>query len=107
LSFSSDTKKYINPIRFYGLLNSAKEKLKLAIHKAGNAKFVSETRLYWHIEYTSFLWGFIDDVEIKFDESKSIIHIRSSSRVGYWDLGVNRKRVEEIRLQFKNLNKMK
>jgi uncharacterized protein (DUF1499 family) len=40
---------------------------------------------------------FVDDVEFLLDEGKSVIHVRSASRVGHSDLGVNRKRIEAIR----------
>ena len=37
------------------------------------------------------------DVDVRFDEDEGVAHIRSASRVGYGDLGVNRRRVERIR----------
>jgi uncharacterized protein (DUF1499 family) len=40
---------------------------------------------------------FVDDVEFLFDDTNKKIHVRSASRVGYSDMGVNRKRVEELR----------
>jgi uncharacterized protein (DUF1499 family) len=39
-------------------------------------------------------------VEFVFDDQRKIIHVRSASRTGYFDLGVNRNRVEEIRRRF-------
>ena len=50
------------------------------------------------------IFGFIDDTEFLFDEEKMVIHIRSSSRLGYSDMGVNRSRIEKIRYQFNNLS---
>jgi uncharacterized protein (DUF1499 family) len=47
--------------------------------------------------FTSALFGFVDDVELRLDRDKGVIHVRSASRVGYSDLGANRKRVEQIR----------
>lgn len=52
---------------------------------------------YLHAEATSRLIGFVDDVEFLVDEDVGVIHVRSASRVGYSDLGVNRARVEQIR----------
>ncbi|MEZ5467356.1 MAG: DUF1499 domain-containing protein [Lysobacterales bacterium] len=40
---------------------------------------------------------FIDDIELRFDDAAGQIQVRSGSRVGYSDLGVNRKRVEALR----------
>jgi len=45
----------------------------------------------------------MDDVEFLLDDGTKTIHIRSASRVGYSDLGVNRKRVEAIRARFETL----
>jgi len=57
---------------------------------------------YWylHVEFRSTLFRFVDDVEFVIDEPQGLIHIRSASRVGYSDLGANRKRMEKIRLAF-------
>jgi uncharacterized protein (DUF1499 family) len=44
--------------------------------------------------------GFVDDVQFLLDEKARVIHVRSASRVGYWDLGVNRKRIEAIRREY-------
>jgi uncharacterized protein (DUF1499 family) len=51
--------------------------------------------------FTSPLFGFVDDLEIRFDFDARLIHFRSASRVGYGDLGANRKRVELVQLRFK------
>jgi uncharacterized protein (DUF1499 family) len=58
---------------------------------------VRETPDYLHVEFRTLL-GFVDDVEFYLDESQNVIHLRSASRIGYWDLGVNRKRMESIRM---------
>jgi uncharacterized protein (DUF1499 family) len=47
--------------------------------------------------------GFVDDVEFFLDEGANVIHVRSASRLGQSDLGVNRKRVETIRAKFNEL----
>lgn len=44
--------------------------------------------------FTSSVFGFVDDFEIRIDNSQNAIHFRSASRVGYSDRGVNKKRVE-------------
>jgi uncharacterized protein (DUF1499 family) len=45
--------------------------------------------------------GYVDDVEFYLDEGANVIHVRSASRLGKSDLGVNRQRVEEIRAKLK------
>ncbi len=52
---------------------------------------------YLHAEASTALLGFVDDLECLLDGSARVIHVRSASRVGYSDLGVNRKRVEILR----------
>jgi len=50
--------------------------------------------------FSSALFGFVDDVEFRLDASQQKIQIRSASRVGYSDMGVNRKRVEALTRSF-------
>jgi uncharacterized protein (DUF1499 family) len=63
-----------------------------------------ETRLdkdgYVAATFTSSLFGFVDDLEVRFDRDNSVLHFRSGSRVGYSDFGANRKRVELIRARW-------
>lgn len=58
---------------------------------------VTKTDAYLHAESRSALFGFVDDVEFQLRPADKTIAVRSASRLGYWDLGVNRRRVEQIR----------
>jgi uncharacterized protein (DUF1499 family) len=69
------------------------------------SRIITDTDTYIHAEFASAIFGFVDDVEFWFDESTKLIHVRSAARLGYSDLGVNRKRVEYIRAQWKALGK--
>jgi len=60
-------------------------------------RITSETPEYLHAECRSALLGFIDDFELNLRPSEGVIAVRSASRVGYTDFGVNRKRVEALR----------
>jgi uncharacterized protein (DUF1499 family) len=51
------------------------------------------------VEFRTFL-GFVDDGIFLMDKQQALIHIRSAARCGYWDLGKNRSRLEEIRKEF-------
>ena len=95
----------IQPITFEGSLEVAKERLYRAINSMRGTRIITQEDVYWHVEFTTQLLRFIDDVEFYFDESQSLIHVRSASRQGYWDLGVNRRRVETIRSRFEELTK--
>ncbi len=68
--------------------------LKSAIEQAGGT-VTNQTDNYLSAEFMSDLFKFVDDFEARQDGNK--IHIRSASRVGYSDRGVNRKRVEALR----------
>ena len=52
---------------------------------------------YLHAECASAMMGFVDDLECLLDRAAQVIHVRSASRVGYSDFGVNRKRIELLR----------
>ena len=95
----------IQPITFEGSLELAKERLYRVINSMRGTRIITQEDVYWHVEFTTQLLRFIDDVEFYFDESQSLIHGRSASRQGYWDLGVNRRRVENIRSRFEELTK--
>ncbi|MEL6494506.1 MAG: DUF1499 domain-containing protein [Cyanobacteria bacterium J06623_7] len=58
---------------------------------------IEETDTYLYAEFKSKLMGFVDDVEFYRDPTANVVHVRSASRLGQSDAGVNRKRVEEIR----------
>ncbi len=60
-------------------------------------RLIREDDFYLHYEVTSLLFRFVDDVEFLFDDPTRTIRFRSASRTGYGDLGVNRRRMEQIR----------
>jgi uncharacterized protein (DUF1499 family) len=63
-----------------------------------------QTDDYIHALSKSRIFKFVDDVEFYLPPNESVIHLRSASRVGESDLGVNRRRVEQIRLALRDLN---
>lgn len=82
---------------FSGSPQAALERLKQIVGAMPRAKIVSASELYLHAEFTSALFRFIDDVEFLIDPAAKLIHFRSASRVGYSDLGANRRRMQELR----------
>ena len=103
LSQASDAKHKIKPIYYTTSVEAAKEKLIKVIQSMDGTRIITQDEVYWQVEFTTNWLRFIDDVEFYFPESEALIHLRSASRSGYWDLGVNRKRVEEIRSRFEEL----
>ncbi len=63
-------------------------------------RIVTRTDDYLHVEFTTAILRFTDDVEFLLQNEKKQIQVRSASRIGYSDLGKNRKRVEALRAAF-------
>ena len=96
----SDKQHYIEALTYNCEPEQALQRLERAIAGMKRSRVVAREADYWRAEFTSALWRFVDDVEFLFDDNAKRIDIRSASRVGYSDLGVNRKRIEEIRRRF-------
>jgi uncharacterized protein (DUF1499 family) len=78
----------------------ARERLRGVIASFPRTRLVTLLDNYIHCEFTSALFRFVDDVEFHFDDTTKTIHLRSASRTGYSDLGLNRRRIEHIREKF-------
>jgi len=85
----ADREHYIAPIR--GTLAAVKS----AVQSMPRATVVSEKQNYLYAEFRTRLMRYVDDVEFYLDGS--VVQVRSCSRLGRRDFGVNRKRVEAIR----------
>jgi uncharacterized protein (DUF1499 family) len=96
-SQSTDTVHAVAPFRYDRTPADAMSDLRNVVSTLPRSYIVTTTETYLHAEFTSALFRFVDDVEFWIDESTKTIHLRSASRVGSSDLGVNRKRVEDIR----------
>ena len=99
-SQSEDAEHYIDPIAFQGPLEDVKARLKQAIISLPRTLIVEEGPAFLRAESTSLIFRFTDDLDFVFDATQQLIHVRSASRVGYSDLGANRKRIEAIRQRF-------
>lgn len=73
--------------------------VRATLEQMPQAVIVTDDGNYIHAEFTSRLMGFVDDVEFLADPAAGQVHVRSASRLGHSDLGVNRERVESIREQ--------
>jgi uncharacterized protein (DUF1499 family) len=90
---------FIEPFKIIGNAEEAWAALKNALIGQRRTAITSETVDTLHAEATSLVFRFVDDVDAILDADAKLIHIRSASRVGYGDFGVNRKRVEALRSQ--------
>jgi len=93
----ADAVHYIAPIPFRGDAAAAIAAARKAVQEMQRATVIREAPGYLYAEFRSKLVGFVDDVEFAFDEKAGVLHVRSSSRVGRRDYGVNRARVESLR----------
>lgn len=102
-SQNADTKHKVEPFSYSSTPTKAFADLKSVVQSLERTNIVTETNNYLYVEFKSALLGFVDDVEFYLDEGASVIHVRSASRLGKSDLGVNRKRVETIRAKLQEL----
>jgi len=99
-SQSVDSTHNIKPLTYNSSAQEAFTNLKSAIATFDRAKIVQETDNYIYAEFTLPIVKFVDDVEFVLLDEAKVIHVRSASRLGESDLGVNRQRVENIRTKF-------
>jgi uncharacterized protein (DUF1499 family) len=90
----------MDPIPYTGSLKEAKGKLILLLRGMREANVINEREDYIHATFTSRFLRFVDDVELWLDDAAKLIHFRSGSRTGYYDFGVNRRRMSVIRTRF-------
>lgn len=101
---TADTEHSIAPLAYQSEPMKAIATLKSVVESMPRTKLITENDSYLYAEFATPLMGFVDDVEFYLDEAQHVIHVRSASRLGQSDLGVNRKRIEEIRATFSALD---
>ncbi|MEO1208677.1 MAG: DUF1499 domain-containing protein [Cyanobacteria bacterium J06638_20] len=93
----SDTEHAIAPLGLSGSAAEAIARLTDIVTGMERTEIIEQTDNYLYAEFTSALMGYVDDVEFFADDASGVVHMRSASRLGQSDLGVNRKRIEAIR----------
>lgn len=96
----SDTRHHAAPLDLRGDPAQARERLKRIVLAMPRARLVEESGDHLHFTFTSRLFRFVDDVDFLVDPETGTIRFRSASRVGYGDLGANRKRMEALRARW-------
>jgi uncharacterized protein (DUF1499 family) len=96
-SQSADATHNIAPLTFTSTPEQAIANLKKIIQSLPRTQIITESQDYLYAEFKSALLGFVDDVEFYLDRNANVTQVRSASRLGQSDLGVNRKRIETIR----------
>lgn len=99
-SQSKDVDHEIEPLTYSSSGKDAWKELQTIVESTDNAEIIEAENDYLYAQYTSKIMGFVDDVEFYLDPQEQLIHVRSASRLGESDLGVNRSRIEAIREEF-------
>lgn len=90
-SFATDEQHGIAP------LSASLDAIEQAIVNMDRTNIVAADGNYLYAEFTTRIMRYVDDVEFLYDPNAGVTHVRSASRLGRSDLGVNRARVEAIR----------
>ena len=90
----------VEPIRYQGSRDEARRRLVSVLRSMPRSTVVVEAPDYVRAEFRSKTFGYVDDFEAHLVDREKSIEMRSASREGWWDFGVNRGRVEEIREKF-------
>ncbi len=99
-SQSADAASRIAPYAYAGDGKLALQRLATIVAAMPRTAIVVSRPDYLHVEFRSRWLGFVDDVEFLLAEKEALIHLRSASRLGHSDFGVNRRRMEAIREEF-------
>jgi uncharacterized protein (DUF1499 family) len=94
---NADAEHYIDPLRYAGDARQAWAALRQGIDGMQRVKVVKSEPNYLYAEFSTKLMGYVDDTEFYLDGKAGVIHVRSASRLGSSDFGVNRERIESIR----------
>ena len=103
VSQNGDEEHSVAAIPYTSDRSTAKETLLKVLSVVPRTEVIEQTDNYIHTESTSRIFKFVDDAEFYFPEGEKVIQVRSASRVGESDLGVNRRRIEQIRLAMEDI----
>ncbi len=99
-SQATDSGQRVEPFAFTDTPVAAQARLVRVLEKATRAKIVEASPGALSVEFTSLIFRFVDDVRFELDANARVFHLRSASRTGHSDMGVNRRRVEALRTAF-------
>ncbi|MFT5889708.1 MAG: hypothetical protein ACI9BO_002536 [Zhongshania sp.] len=95
-SQADDPNKKVATLTFKDSPAETMNALKRAVADYGGGKIAAESEDYLYVIFTTSLMRYRDDVEFWLDVENKLVHFRSSSRAGYSDMGLNRKRYDSI-----------
>ncbi len=95
-SLAEDEEHKVAPLDLDGEPAAAIARLRTLLEALPRTRVVNASDTYLHAEVTSLIFRYVDDLELAVAADEGKIHMRSASRTGYSDLGVNRKRVQAV-----------
>lgn len=101
-SDARDSRHAISPFVLKSSQNNVWPEIRAAVRGLPRTRVVVDGENYLHAECRSGLLGFVDDLEIQLRPGEGLLAVRSASRSGYYDFGVNRRRVETLRSLLQN-----
>lgn len=96
-SQAQDATHAIAPLAYRTTAEAALKALAAIVRDTPRTRIISQTNDYLYAEYETALMGYVDDVEFWLPPGEKIVHVRSASRLGHSDFGLNRKRIEDVR----------
>jgi uncharacterized protein (DUF1499 family) len=96
----SDEEHYMAPLSYTTSMEEARARVLDVVRSMSRTRVITEETRYLYVEFSTATLRFVDDVEFFFDEDEKLIHFRSASRLGYSDMGLNRRRMTQIREAF-------
>ena len=99
-SLADNKRQFIEPIPYTGERAAVQQKLLKILESFQRVRITRLEDDYIRAEFKSLLFRFVDDVELLMDDVQKVIHVKSASRTGHYDLGVNRRRLEKVKTLF-------
>lgn len=96
---AADSSRHVDAFKFNGSADLAQAALLQVLRSDNEARIESDAMPVIHATFRSTL-GFVDDVTFVFQADANLIDVKSTSKIGYYDFGVNRRRVEGLRMAF-------
>ena len=104
-NLTEDADHLVQPLLFSAAPADVMARVRKVVTSRDRARIITENDHYLYAEFESLVFGFVDDVEFFLEAKTGTLHVRSASRIGHSDLGVNRERIEEIFSQLKGTDK--
>ncbi len=101
-SLAKNSKHRVEPLKLKKDPKTSWDIIKKTVGSMPRTKIVSADNSGIHAECRSVIFRFVDDLTLHLTPSNGIVHIRSASRTGYSDFGVNRRRVENLRKKLRH-----